>query len=113
MLFMKSLRKFKNFRRLFLLSSDKVSRKLCRSHRIPIEVCRLCPAQAENGTGHLITLNTNILDSASQEYILVTMYHEVLHAYLYSLKQELGAVAFQQNYPTIVEYSPLREDPSI
>jgi len=56
-----------------------------------------------SGTAHTITLNSNMLSTASKEYILVTMYHEALHAYVYSLKQSLGN-QFPILYPEISEY---------
>ncbi|KGE14253.1 hypothetical protein [Sphingobacterium deserti] len=42
------------------------------------------------GKLHTITLNGNMLLSASQEYIVATMYHEVLHAFLFYEEKRLG-----------------------
>lgn len=55
-----------------------------------------------SGTAHTITLNADMLRKASKEYILVTMYHEALHAYVYSLKQSLGS-QFSILYPEVSE----------
>ncbi|MDM1554156.1 MULTISPECIES: hypothetical protein [Chryseobacterium] len=49
-----------------------------------------------------INLNDDVLRNATKEYILVTMYHEVVHAYLDYEKFKLGAVAFQEQYPHII-----------
>uniref|UniRef100_UPI003AF58A05 hypothetical protein n=1 Tax=Chryseobacterium bernardetii TaxID=1241978 RepID=UPI003AF58A05 len=49
-----------------------------------------------------INLNDNVLRNATKEYILVTMYHEVVHAYLDYEKFKLGAVAFQEHYPSVI-----------
>ncbi|MCT1530796.1 hypothetical protein M3B46_07310 [Sphingobacterium daejeonense] len=32
--------------------------------------------------GHVVTINTYVLENSSNEYLLATMYHEVLHAFL-------------------------------
>ena len=48
-----------------------------------------------------IYLNDDIISSASQEYILATIYHEVIHSYLIYELQTLGAVAFNQKYPSV------------
>ncbi|WP_123943774.1 hypothetical protein [Chryseobacterium sp. G0186] len=49
-----------------------------------------------------INLNDNVLRNATKEYILVTMYHEVVHAYLDYKKFKLGDVAFQDQYPSVI-----------
>ncbi|UZJ63993.1 hypothetical protein OKW96_16495 [Sphingobacterium sp. KU25419] len=56
-----------------------------------------------NSSVHVITLNGNMLQTASQEYIAVTMFHEVLHGYLgtefYRLAQEGNQSQFGVLYP--------------
>ncbi|MDR3022849.1 hypothetical protein [Chryseobacterium sp.] len=49
-----------------------------------------------------INLNDNILKNATKEFILVTMYHEVLHAYLDYEKFKLGVDVFQEKYPGVI-----------
>lgn len=52
-----------------------------------------------------IYLNADMLKKASKEYILVTMYHEVTHAYLYAERIRLGSKeAFEAQYPKIECY---------
>ncbi len=51
-----------------------------------------------------IQLNTFILENATKEYILVTMYHEAIHSYLRAKQNQLGTVAFNTKYPEITEY---------
>ncbi|MCT4014766.1 hypothetical protein HZQ19_02540, partial [Elizabethkingia anophelis] len=46
-----------------------------------------------------IDLNEDVLQNASKEYILVTMYHEVIHAYLDFEEGRLGAQRFSEAYP--------------
>lgn len=48
-----------------------------------------------------IALNPSILKTATKEYILVTMYHEVIHAYLNFEKEKLGTAEFEKKYPNI------------
>lgn len=50
-----------------------------------------------------ISLNENILKYSTQEYILVTMYHEVIHAFLDREKSRLGREEFNRIYPDIHE----------
>lgn len=56
-----------------------------------------------NSSVHVITLNGKMLQTASQEYIAVTMFHEVLHGYLgtefYRLAQEGNQSQFGVLYP--------------
>lgn len=49
-----------------------------------------------------ININEDILNHATKEYILVTLYHEVLHAYLGYEKFRLGDEAFYEEYPSVV-----------
>ncbi|WP_407478445.1 hypothetical protein [Elizabethkingia meningoseptica] len=46
-----------------------------------------------------IRLNKDVLTNATKEYILITMYHEVVHAYLNSELNRLGQQQFQIQYP--------------
>ncbi|MDX8569417.1 hypothetical protein OZ668_15560 [Elizabethkingia sp. HX XZB] len=46
-----------------------------------------------------IDLNEDVLKNATKEYILVTMYHEVIHAYLDFEKGRLGDQKFSEAYP--------------
>lgn len=48
-----------------------------------------------------IGLNPDILKNSSQEYILVTMYHEALHAFFGRKLQTLGVVEFNRQYEGI------------
>lgn len=56
-----------------------------------------------------IFLNDQVLKNATKEYILITMYHEVVHAYLDYEKFTLGNAEFEKQFPNIVvgnEYLP-------
>lgn len=48
-----------------------------------------------------VYLNDDVIKGASQEYILATMYHEVIHAFLRYEQHTLGEVAFNQKYPSV------------
>ncbi|KAA0129092.1 hypothetical protein FY557_05885 [Chryseobacterium sp. SN22] len=50
----------------------------------------------------IISLNDQVLTNATKEYILVTMYHEVIHAFLDYEKFRLGDTAFQDQYPGVI-----------
>ena len=50
-----------------------------------------------------IFLDDNMLKTATQEYILVTLYHEVLHAFFDVERNRLGEEGFKQKYPSIRE----------
>ncbi|MEN5132672.1 hypothetical protein [Elizabethkingia anophelis] len=52
-----------------------------------------------------ITLNEKMLTSATKEYILITMYHEVIHAYLGYELMQLGDTKFQEKYPMYLFYN--------
>ena len=55
-----------------------------------------------------IFLDDNMLKTATQEYILVTLYHEVLHAFFDVERNRLGEEGFKQNYPSVREtYLPI------
>ncbi|HFK5511197.1 TPA: hypothetical protein ACGZ9U_002116 [Elizabethkingia anophelis] len=51
------------------------------------------------------TLNKNVLQTATQEYILRIMYHEVIHAYLGYEFSTLGQAKFEEKYPTVESYT--------
>ena len=46
-------------------------------------------------------MNPDVLAHATKEYILVTMYHEAMHAYLAYKKAELGNTAFAAQFSAI------------
>ena len=50
-----------------------------------------------------IYFNPDILNSATNEYILVTMYHEAIHAFLSYEKKQLGD-KFNEKYPSVYYY---------
>ena len=50
-----------------------------------------------------IYFNPDILNSATNEYILVTMYHEAIHAFLSYEKKQLGD-KFSEKYPSVYYY---------
>lgn len=50
-----------------------------------------------------VHLNDNVLKTATQEYILATIYHEVLHGFLDVERQVLGEQTFHQKYPSVEE----------
>ena len=50
----------------------------------------------------VIYLNDNVLQNATKEYILVTMYHEVIHAFLDYEKFRLGNAAFLIAHPYVL-----------
>ena len=50
----------------------------------------------------VIYLNDIVLQNATKEYILITMYHEVIHAFLDYEKFRLGDAAFQNEYPSVI-----------
>lgn len=57
----------------------------------------------------VINLNDEVLLNATKEYILVTMYHEVLHAFLKYQLYKLGNTEFQAQYPGVTvgyDYAP-------
>jgi len=55
-------------------------------------------SNAGNHSLQTITLNGNMLNTASQEYILASMYHEALHGFLAMEEKRLGSVKFSQEY---------------
>lgn len=50
-----------------------------------------------------VYLNDDVIKGASQEYILATIYHEVVHAFLRYEHLTLGEKTFNQRYPFIKE----------
>ena len=55
---------------------------------------------SDNTKNHtfFIDINPDVLKNSSNEYIIVTLYHEALHAYLALKKQELGATEFNNQF---------------
>lgn len=53
-------------------------------------------------TTYKIGLNPDVLNNATKEYILVTLYHEALHAYLAEKKRVLGAVEFNNQFGGLI-----------
>ncbi|WP_275141004.1 hypothetical protein [Elizabethkingia meningoseptica] len=51
-----------------------------------------------------IFLNEDVLRNATKEYILVTMYHEVVHAYLNYQLHTMGQEKFSLQYPGLTVY---------
>ncbi|MFC3199490.1 hypothetical protein ACFOET_17845, partial [Parapedobacter deserti] len=51
-----------------------------------------------------VKLNTFILENATKEYILVTMYHEALHSFLRAEQSRMGNATFHTKYPEMTEY---------
>ena len=52
-----------------------------------------------------IILNDNMLKTASKEYILITLYHEVIHCFFIVEKERLGEIGFKQKYPYVRQIS--------
>jgi len=52
--------------------------------------------------GYSIAINPSVLSNSSNEYRLVTFYHEALHAFLNLERQRLGQDAFSTKYPEIL-----------
>jgi len=55
-----------------------------------------------NNFNAVINLNDQVLLNATKEYILVTMYHEVIHAFLKYENFRLGDTAFHDQYPGVI-----------
>ncbi|AMP98946.1 hypothetical protein AY601_2042 [Pedobacter cryoconitis] len=51
-----------------------------------------------SGSAYVIGLNPDVLKNASKEYILVTLYHEALHAYFAEKKERLGEAEFNRQF---------------
>ncbi|WP_244892981.1 hypothetical protein [Elizabethkingia ursingii] len=60
-----------------------------------------------------ITLDRGMLSTATKEFILATMYHEVLHAYLLYEWTNLGSSSFYSKYPAMESYDITFEDGSV
>ncbi len=60
-----------------------------------------------------ITLDRGMLSTATKEFILATMYHEVLHAYLLYEWSSLGSSGFFTKYPTAETYDITLKDGTI
>lgn len=59
-------------------------------------------ANGVTATTYKIGLNPDVLNNATKEYILVTLYHEALHAYLAEKKRVLGAVEFNNQFGGLI-----------
>lgn len=61
--------------------------------------------RGENETTFRIELNANTLPHKSKEYILATVYHEILHAYLYSqyTRDGLGKFIMPDHHSTMAD----------
>ncbi|MDE5448558.1 hypothetical protein BAX94_11345 [Elizabethkingia meningoseptica] len=57
-----------------------------------------------------IRLDKGMLTQATQEYILATMYHEVVHAYLLFEQTRLGVSGFNESYPGVRSYDVTMKD---
>ncbi|WP_221412094.1 hypothetical protein, partial [Elizabethkingia miricola] len=57
-----------------------------------------------------IRLDKGMLAQATQEYMLATMYHEVVHAYLLFEQTRLGVSAFNESYPGVRSYDVTMKD---
>ncbi|MCL1670059.1 hypothetical protein M2T82_18505, partial [Elizabethkingia ursingii] len=57
-----------------------------------------------------ISLDKGMLTQATQEYILATMYHEVVHAYLLFEQTRLGVSGFNASYPGVRSYDITMKD---
>ncbi|AJW64099.1 hypothetical protein VO54_02642 [Elizabethkingia miricola] len=57
-----------------------------------------------------IRLDKGMLTQATQEYMLATMYHEVVHAYLLFEQTRLGVSAFNESYPGVRSYDITMKD---
>lgn len=51
-----------------------------------------------SGHNYQIGINPDVLTKATNEYIIVTLYHEALHAYFAEKLKELGQAAFDQQF---------------
>lgn len=60
-----------------------------------------------------ISLDKGMLTQATQEYILATMYHEVVHAYLLFEQTRLGVSGFNTSYPGVRSYDVTMKDGTI
>ncbi|MCL1670843.1 hypothetical protein [Elizabethkingia ursingii] len=67
----------------------------------------------KNNFDATITLDSGMLSTATKEFILATMYHEVLHAYLLYEWSSLGTSGFFTKYPTAETYDITLKDGTI
>ncbi|MEW7306519.1 hypothetical protein AB2S32_13165, partial [Elizabethkingia anophelis] len=65
---------------------------------------RSAPIKEGDKFNSTISLNEEVLKNATKEYILVTMYHEVVHAYLNYQLHTMGQEKFSLQYPALVVY---------
>ena len=59
------------------------------------------PEVKQNSIEAIIYLNSNMLGTATQEYALATIYHEVIHVFLNAEHAKLGETVFNQKYPSV------------
>lgn len=59
------------------------------------------PEVKQNSIEAIIYLNSNMLGTATQEYVLATIYHEVIHVFLNAEHAKLGETVFNQKYPSV------------
>lgn len=59
------------------------------------------PEVRQNSIKAIIYLNSNMLGTATQEYALATIYHEVIHVFLNAEHAKLGETVFNQKYPSV------------
>lgn len=59
------------------------------------------PEVKQNSIEAIIYLNSNMLGTVTQEYVLVTIYHEVIHVFLNAEHAKLGETVFNQKYPSV------------
>ena len=59
------------------------------------------PEVKQNSIAAIIYLNSNMLGTVTQEYVLATIYHEVIHVFLNAEHAKLGETVFNQKYPSV------------
>lgn len=59
------------------------------------------PEVKQNSIEAIIYLNSNMLGTVTQEYVLATIYHEVIHVFLNAEHAKLGETVFNQKYPSV------------
>ena len=52
----------------------------------------------------VIGLNEDLLRNSTQEYLIATMYHEVIHSYMSYEWNKLGSTAYKEKYPYLEAY---------
>ena len=59
------------------------------------------PEVKQNSIEAIIYLNSNMFGTVTQEYVLATIYHEVIHVFLNAEHAKLGETVFNQKYPSV------------